>query len=346
MEHSGNYEKAIAHFQKTLAINPVHPKAHFDLAVAYYELGDKANAANHYEHATSLNPMLKTEINNEIFKYEPPVVGPAPIHVEEKAFPKVNDNEKVVLITGATSGIGLATAELFSQHGFRVILTGRRTERLDSLKEKLEDSHKNKVHLLNFDVRSIDSVNSAIASLDEEWKNVDILINNAGLASGFEPIQEGDVSDWDAMIDTNIKGLLYMTRAVAPLMVARSKGHIINICSLAGKEAYPNGAVYVATKHAVDALTKGMRLDLYKHNIRVGQVAPGMVEETEFALVRFHGDAEKAKIYGDIEPLKASNVADIIYFMVSQPAYVNIQDVLVMATQQASANHKIHSGRS
>jgi len=252
---------------------------------------------------------------------------------------------KVVMITGATSGIGKATAELFAEHGYDLVLTGRRFSRLFKLKEELEAKHTGKIRLLPFDVTSAAAVTSAIKELDDAWKNIDILINNAGLALGFEPIHEGDLEDWDTMIDTNVKGLLYMTRAVAPYMVKNRKGHIINISSIAGKEVYPNGGVYCATKHAVEALTKAMRIDLHKHNIRVSQIAPGHVEETEFAKVRFHGDEERAKIYEDFVPVNSRDIADSIYFLATRPAHVNIQDIFIMGTQQASATITDRSGR-
>ncbi len=341
LEQSGNYEKAIRHLRKTIQLKPNHPQAHLDLAAAYYEQGNKPEAFDHYQRAVENNSAFKTKINDEIYHFDQPQLVLEPVPLAATA----NDNGRVVLITGATSGIGLATAEQFARNGFRLILTGRRNDRLIGLKENLETSFRNKVLLLNFDVRSPEEVKTSLASLEEDWKNVDILINNAGLALGFGPIHEGEISDWDTMIDTNIKGLLYMTRAIAPFMAARRKGHIINICSIAGKEVYPNGNVYAATKHAVDALTKAMRLDLYKYNIRVSQVAPGMVEETEFAVVRFHGDAEKAKIYEDFKPLTASDVAEIIYFMASRPEHVNVQDVLVTSVQQGSATSVDRSGR-
>lgn len=252
---------------------------------------------------------------------------------------------KVVFITGATSGIGKATSEVFARNGYRVILTGRRWERLEELKSKYIADYQADVKILSYDVRNPVSVKEAIQSLEDDWRNVDILINNAGLAKGFSPIQEGDMRHWEQMIDTNIKGLLYMTRAVAPHMVERRGGHIINVCSTAGHEVYPNGNVYCATKHAVDALTKSMRIDLHKHNVRVSQVSPGHVEETEFALVRFDGDVKRAKIYDDFRPLTSRDVAETIYFMASRPAHVNIQDILLMGTQQASSNHVDRSGR-
>ncbi len=252
---------------------------------------------------------------------------------------------EVVMITGATSGIGKATAELFAEHGYDLVLTGRRFSRLFKLKEELEAKYTGKIQLLPFDVTSSVAVADAIKELDAAWRNVDILINNAGLALGFEPIHEGNLEDWDTMIDTNVKGLLYMTRAIAPYMVKNKKGHIINISSIAGKEVYPNGGVYCATKHAVEALTKAMRIDLHKHNIRVSQIAPGHVEETEFAKVRFNGDEERAKIYEDFVPVNSRDIADSIYFLATRPPHVNIQDIFIMGTQQASATITDRSGR-
>ncbi|MEN9610359.1 MAG: hypothetical protein RLZZ628_1173 [Bacteroidota bacterium] len=338
LEVDGNYELAIAHFEKTLELNPRHPKANFDLATAFYEQDDKPNAFKYYQQACFVNPIYKTEYNDEIFKYEIPVTAIAEEH---------NPNaDKVVLITGATSGIGKATAAVFARNGFKLILTGRREDRLDEIKNGFAEEHKNQIQTLNFDVRNLDAVKKAVASLDPEWRNVDILINNAGLAKGLSPIHEGDVEDWNAMIDTNIKGLLYVTRAIAPYMVQRKKGHIINICATAGKEVAPNGNVFAATKHAVDALTKAMRLDLYKHSVRVSQVAPGHVEDTEHSLTRHNGDAEKAgKVYSDFQALKAVDVAEAIYFIVTRPEYVNIQDIMLMGTQQASNNFIDRSGR-
>ncbi len=346
LEHSGNYVKAIEYLMRTLDIQPLHQKANFDLAVAFYELGDKPNAAKFYARACEVSPQYKTPTYEEIFKYEPPKKTVEVVPEVQPAEPqKVKDNGITVLITGATSGIGKATAARFAQEGYRVILTGRRGDRLEELKKAFEDGFQNRVNTLQFDVRSLEDVKNAIENLDEEWKNIDILINNAGLALGLAPIHEGNIEHWDTMIDTNIKGLLYITRAVAPQMVARGKGHILNICSTAGKEVYPQGNVYAATKHAVDALTKAMRQDLYKHGVRVSQVAPGHVEETEFALVRFEGDAEKAKIYEDFQPLRAADVADLIHFIVTRPEHVNIQDALVMSTQQAGFALLDRSGR-
>lgn len=242
---------------------------------------------------------------------------------------------KIALITGATSGIGRATAVLFAQHGINLILCGRREERLKSLQTELEKQVK--VTTLNFDVRSLEEVNRAFASLPEEFKSISILINNAGNAHGLDPIQQGDVADWDAMIDINVKGLLYVSRAVTPGMVSRGSGQIVNIGSIAGKEVYPNGNVYCASKHAVDALTQGMRMDLFKHGIRVAGVHPGLVE-TEFSVVRFKGDEEKAKtVYQGITPLYAEDIADTIYYIVSRPAHVNVADVVIFPSAQAAA---------
>lgn len=252
---------------------------------------------------------------------------------------------KKVLITGATSGIGRATAKLFSKRGYDVILTGRRQKRLNELKRKFEAKYGSKVKTLCFDVRDKKACKKAYQSLDPDWKKIDILINNAGLAQGFGPIQDGNLDDWETMIDTNIKGLLYVTRLVAKDMVKRKSGHIINVCSIAGHEAYPGGNVYCASKFAVDALTKTMRLDLYKHNVRVGQVSPGHVEETEFAKVRFDGDEEKAQIYDDFNPLRSKDVAFVIYFMANQPKYVNIHDIILTGSQQAGSNFIDKSGR-
>ncbi len=244
-------------------------------------------------------------------------------------------NEKIALITGATSGIGKATAQLFAQKGLKLIVCGRRKERLKELEAEL--SKITKVYTLSFDVSQQKEVAQSLNSLPDEWKNIDILVNNAGNAHGLEPIQLGRLSDWEAMIDINFKGLLYVTQSVLPQMIEREKGHIINIGSIAGKEVYPNGNVYCASKAAVDSLTKGMRIDLNPFGIRVTQIAPGLVE-TEFSLVRFKGDAERAqKVYEGYEPLKAEDIADAIWYAVSAPAHVQIADMVIFPTAQASA---------
>lgn len=253
--------------------------------------------------------------------------------------------KKIAFITGSTSGIGKATAKIFAKNGYNLILTGRRKERLEEIKQQLEGKYGIQIITLCFDIRDNAATKKAFKALKPEWKKVDVLVNNAGLAKGFDPIHEGNIADWELMIDTNVKGLLYITRLVSPEMVKLQKGHIINICSTAGHEVYPNGNVYSATKYAVDALTKSMRLDLYKHGIRVSQVSPGHVEETEFALVRFDGDETRAKIYDDFTPLAAKDVAETIFFITTRPKHVNIQHILMMGTQQAGSNFIDRSGR-
>ncbi|WP_339657755.1 SDR family NAD(P)-dependent oxidoreductase [Flavobacterium frigidarium] len=242
---------------------------------------------------------------------------------------------KTAFITGATSGIGEATAKILAQNNYKIILCGRRKERLDILKKEL--SAYTDVHTLQFDVRDKEAVFTAIASLPEAFSTIDVLINNAGNAHGLDPIQNGNTDDWDAMIDINLKGLLYVSKAIIPQMKDRKSGHIINIGSTAAKEVYPNGNVYCATKHAVDALNQGMRIDLNPFGIRVGAIHPGMVE-TEFSAVRFKGDTEKAEnVYKGFTPLQAEDIADIIHFVVSRPYHVNIADLVVMSTAQASS---------
>lgn len=254
-----------------------------------------------------------------------------------------NQGAKIVMVTGATSGIGKATAQLFAKKGYNLIITGRRTELLENLKEKIKRKYAVRVKTLEFDVRKLDEVRSAFQSLDENWGDIDILVNNAGLAKGFDFIDEGNTEDWDVMIDTNLKGLLYVTKMVTPRMKKLGKGHIINICSTAAYETYPKGNVYCATKAAVKALTRAMRLDLYQHNVRVSQVSPGHTEDTEFALVRFDGDENKAKIYEDFTPLRAKDVADAVFYVATRPKHVNIQELVLMGSQQASSNF-IHRG--
>ena len=245
------------------------------------------------------------------------------------------------MITGATSGFGEAIAVKFANNGFNVIITGRRKELLDKLEKELLLSGKIKVLSLCFDVRNKTEVDSVIGNLPDEWKDIDILVNNAGLAVGLSHIQNGDTDDWDRMIDTNVKGLLYVTRAVTPLMVARNKGHIFNIGSIAGKETYENGNVYCASKSAVAALSKSMRIDMLKNNIKVTLIAPGMAE-TEFSLVRFKGDGQKAKnVYKGIEALTAGDIAEVIYYCATLPAHVCINELEITPLQQASVNYNI-----
>lgn len=241
---------------------------------------------------------------------------------------------KTILITGATSGIGAAIAKLFAQHNYRLILTGRRAERLATMAASLPTE----VLTLCFDVQNYEEVTKSLGNLPENWNEIDILVNNAGLAAGLSTIQEGAIDDWEAMIDTNVKGLLYVTRTIVPQMIASGNGgHIINISSVAGKEVYPNGNVYCASKHAVDALSKSMRIDLLPHQIKVTNIAPGMVE-TEFSLVRFHGDTEKAaNVYKGLVPLNADDVAETVYFAATRPPHVCLNDIVITATAQATA---------
>lgn len=242
---------------------------------------------------------------------------------------------KTALVTGATSGIGKSTAMAFADEGINLIICGRRKEKLEELQQQLKG--KVKVHSLLFDVRNKEEVFAAIENLPSEFKKIDILINNAGNAHGLDPIQNGSIEDWDAMIDINVKGLLYVSKAIITQMVERQDGHIINISSIAGKEVYPNGNVYSASKHAVDAINKGMRIDLNNHGIRVGAINPGLVQ-TEFSEVRFKGDKERAEsVYKGYQPLKPEDVADIIRFVVTRPYHVNIADLLVLPTAQASS---------
>ncbi|MFM9951655.1 MAG: SDR family NAD(P)-dependent oxidoreductase [Saprospiraceae bacterium] len=376
-------DKAARYFKKTLAIQADHPFAWYDLALLYYAQDKKKEAHEAYLKAAENNPELKTEQNDQAFFYQKPEEVERHGSFEKDALEALKANiarlealleereqqeleaqaaaaqvepeeitpampikaDKTVLISGATSGIGKATAVVFAQNGYRLILTGRRIERLREVQAHLQDEYGVKVEILAFDVQDAGATKAAIDSLQGVWRDIDILINNAGKAKGFSSIHEGDLAHWEEMIDTNIKGLLYLTRMVSPLMVARGSGHIINVGSNAGNEMYPNGNVYSATKAAVYALTKGIRYDLYTHNIRVSQVSPGHVDETEFALVRFDGDENRAKIYEDFKPLAASDVADAIFFMASRPEYVNIQDMVLMGTQQASSTMIHRSGR-
>lgn len=245
----------------------------------------------------------------------------------------------LVLITGATSGIGKSTAEIFAKNGHDLIITGRRNERLVELNNDLQTKYKITVSTLCFDVRKNGEVEKAISSLGALAEKIDVLVNNAGLAAGLSALQDGNLDHWERMIDTNVKGLLYVSRVVSNLMIKNKRGHIINIGSIAGKEVYANGNVYCATKHAVDALNKGMRIDLLPHNIKVSAVNPGMVE-TEFSIVRFDGDTDKAKkVYQGMEPLMPDDVAETIYWVATRPAHVNINDIIVMPAVQASSTN-------
>lgn len=247
--------------------------------------------------------------------------------------------KKIALITGATSGIGRATAIALADEGFNLIITGRRTDRLEELKALLGITYKADVLALNFDIRDKEAVEKAVNSIPAGWRNIDVLVNNAGLAVGLNPIQEGLIDDWERMIDTNVKGLLYISRAIAPLMCERGCGHIVNICSTAGKEVYPNGNVYCATKYAVDAISKAMRIDMLKYGIKVTNICPGAVE-TEFSMVRFKNDKEKAdKTYEGMTPLTGDDIASIIRYCVTLPTHVCINDLVVTPTAQANATN-------
>ncbi|MBK7653713.1 MAG: SDR family NAD(P)-dependent oxidoreductase [Flammeovirgaceae bacterium] len=244
-------------------------------------------------------------------------------------------NKRIALITGATSGIGEATARTLAINNFKLILCGRRKDRLQKLVSELQQH--TEVTTLSFEIRNQKEVANSMASLPDAWKAIDVLINNAGNAHGLDPIQTGSIDDWDAMIDINVKGLLYVTKAVLPVMTSGNSGHIINIGSIAGKETYANGNVYCASKFAVDALTKGMRIDLNAHNIKVTGIHPGLVE-TEFSLVRFKGDDERSKnVYKGFDPLVGNDIADLILFALTRPAHVVIADLVVLPTAQASA---------
>lgn len=362
-------EKAEKYLLKTVKSTPDNAFAKFDLATLYHKQNKTTEAYTAYQSAVELHPELKTAINDEIFALPQVSIdqqeaidalqariqeleeqlseqkNTVETEPEEPVAPARPGKGQLVMITGATAGIGLATARKFAALGFDLIITGRRAERLNELAAELSNDHQVEVHTSIFDVRHKEEVEGALAKLPGDWKAIDVLINNAGKAKGLDPIQSGNTDHWDEMIDTNLRGLLYVTRAVVPGMIARGRGHVINLCSTAGKEVYPKGNVYCATKHAVDALTQGMRIDLHQHGIRVSQVSPAHVEETEFALVRFDGDTKKAKIYEDFQPLTARDVAETLGFLATQPAHVNILDVLLQGTQQASSTIIDRSGR-
>ncbi len=245
--------------------------------------------------------------------------------------------KEIVLITGATSGIGLACAKKFAENGHNLIITGRRADRLSKISKQISQDYSVKVLPLIFDVRDNNAVKNALINLPEEWAEIGILINNAGLAVGMDTVENGEIDDWERMIDTNIKGLLYVSRAVLPGMTERRKGHVINIGSIAGREVYPYGNVYCATKHAVDALTKGIRIDTVKYGIKVTQIAPGAIK-TEFSLVRFKGDKSRAdRVYKGFEPLHPEDIAEVVFYATTLPAHANINDLVIMPTAQASA---------
>jgi NADP-dependent 3-hydroxy acid dehydrogenase YdfG len=245
--------------------------------------------------------------------------------------------DKIVFVTGASAGIGQACALAFAREGAKLLLCARRKDRLNDLAHEIRDTYRTDCHFFQLDVRNQKDVETALNTLPESWKNIDILINNAGLSRGLNKLHEGDLIDWEEMIDTNIKGLLYISRIVIPGMVERKSGHIVNIGSIAGHEVYPGGNVYCATKHAVDAITKGMQIDLVDTPIRISTVDPGMVD-TEFSLVRFHGDKDKASgVYNGLTPLSGDDIAEAVIFCVTRPAHVNIHQLRIMPTAQASA---------
>lgn len=245
----------------------------------------------------------------------------------------------IAYITGATSGFGRAIALRLAKKGYNLVITGRRKPLLESLAEEIRKNYDVEVYISNYDVRDLKAVQDAIENLPSNWKKIDILVNNAGLAVGLSNIQNGDIDDWERMIDTNVKGLLYVTRHIAPLMIEQGHGHIINIGSIAGKEVYPNGNVYCATKHAVDALTKAMRIDLLPHKIKVTQIAPGAAE-TEFSLVRFKGDQQAAdNVYKGYEPLTGDDIADVVDYVVSLPKHVCLNDIVMTCLAQAGASN-------
>ncbi|HEX8455026.1 MAG TPA: SDR family oxidoreductase [Longimicrobium sp.] len=249
----------------------------------------------------------------------------------------MNRNFNTVLITGASAGIGAACARAFAREGARLVLAARRTERLEALAEELRTAHGTESHLIALDVRDAQAVASALGGLPAEWAEVDVLVNNAGLGRGMEKLQEGTPADWDEMIDTNVKGLLYTTRALVPGMVERGRGHVVNLGSVAGHEVYPGGAVYCATKHAVDAITRGLRMDLLGTGVRVSTVDPGMVE-TEFSVNRFRGDEERARrVYAGMTPLTPDDIADAVVWCATRPPHVNIDEIILKPTDQASA---------
>ncbi len=248
----------------------------------------------------------------------------------------------IALVTGSTAGIGQATAIMLAKNNYDVIITGRRMPRLVDLKEKLEKEFNVKVYILNFDIRKRLEMESVLEKMPQEWKNIDILINNAGLAAGLDYIYEADIYDWEQMIDTNVKGLLYISRYFMPIMINRKKGHIINISSIAGKEVYQKGSVYCATKHAVEAITKAMRMELLPFGIKVSSIAPGMVE-TEFSIVRLKDEQKAKDVYKGMQPLTAQDIADVVEFIINRPDHVNINDIVVMPKMQANSTTVIRN---
>lgn len=357
----GNKDEAKEQLKQTLELEKQDPESDHELAKIFLKADDIEKVKYHWKKALIQNPILqdpaisaylskakkKKEKKERLESIRQSLASDMTPEETESAYTPAKKKSKkkktkTILITGATAGIGRATALELAKRGHRLILTGRRLEKLESLSAQITKSD---VRILQFDVRDYDAAQAALGTLEGKWARIDILINNAGLAQGKDPVHKADIEDWNTMIDTNIKGILHMTRLVSPSMAKRKKGHIINVCSTAGYEVYPGGSVYCASKHAVRALTKGMRMDLHKYNVRISQVSPGAVEATEFAKVRFHGDEEKAKIYEDFTPVNSKDIAKIIRYVITRPKRVNIEDVLVMGTQQAAAMVVDRSGR-
>ena len=342
-----------------LAQDSAYAPAYYQLAVMHHEAGQAGQAREHYRRAVKLEPAFATPVNETVFGQQDLAEDAATPSSPMKTTPDATSGTQAaedplptspagskgtVLITGATSGIGRATAYALARVGYRILLTGRRKDRLEDIAQDLTEQG-SEVLAVGLDVADRQTTQELLTGLPRDWQRIDVLINNAGKAKGFDPIHSGDLDHWDEMIDVNLRGLLYLTRAISPGMVQRGRGMIINVASTAGKEVYPNGNVYCATKHAVDALTYAMRLDLVKYGIRVGQICPAHVEETEFAVVRFDGDRERARIYEDFQPLRSRDVAEAIVFMVTQPPHVNILDMTLQGTQQASSTVVDRSGR-
>lgn len=372
--------KAVKALKKAVELAPDNATAIYELARQQHACGHYKVALQNYHRATDLDPKFLSPENEKAFappaKQKPRfmteneagalsalkenIAQLEALIQEREAAAEAADQQaqqallearighgKLALISGATAGIGLATAHRLAQDGYRLILTGRRGDRLEAIANELREAHESEILTLTFDVRDAAATQSAIEGLGDDWSAIDVLINNAGKAKGLAPIHEGELEHWNEMIDVNLKGLLYLTRAVTPGMVARKNGFVLNICSTAGKEVYPNGNVYCATKHAVDALTASMRLDLVEHGVKVGQICPAHVEETEFAEVRFDGDKKKAKkVYKDFQPLVASDVAEAVAFMLSRPEHVNVLDIVLQGKQQASSTVIDRSGRN
>lgn len=341
------YSRAADAFNSALDIDSMYEEAYLGLAYCQKEMGMEVQAKANYLQACILHSeRFETKENDQHFGVVRLVEESNEEEEEALIIPPNPNADTVVLVTGASAGIGKSIAQQFIMNGYKVIITARRKERLERFKKEMEANYQQaNILCLPFDICNIEAVKSALECLSEPWSNIDILINNAGLAKGFAPVQEGNIDHWEAMINTNVKGLLYMSRMITPGMVARKKGHVVNLSSVAGTQVYSGGGAYCATKAAVDSLTRSMRLDLYKHNIKVSSISPGHVDATEFASVRYD-EPNKSDIYKDFKPLCAQDVAETVYYVVSRPQHVNIQDVLIFGTQQASARDVNRSGRN